>query len=140
VVIDSALANKIPVLPHQGLVVAYLVLMSTAIIDCEKGLRAKSVNASTAATSRPLTSGDIAPILLFNGTGTSPNDVVALETILSTNHLNYSAVNSPQLNEMGESRMRGYRLLIVPGGNFIAMGNSLTPGTAANSATLCRMG
>ena len=116
----------------RGLIIASLVLMSTAIIGCEKGMRAKGANASAAATSRPLTSGDIASILLFNGTGTSPNDVAAVETILSTNHLNYSTVNSSQLNEMGESQIRGYRLLIVPGGNFIDIGNSLTPGTAAN--------
>ncbi len=130
-VIDFALANKMIPL-RRGLIIASLLLMSTAIIGCEKGMPAKGANASAAATSRPVTSGDIAPILLFDGTGTSPNDVVAVETILSTNHLNYSTVNSSQLNEMGESQMRGYRLLIVPGGNFIDMGNSLTPGTAAN--------
>lgn len=74
----------------------------------------------------------IAPILLFNGTGTSPNDVVAVERILNSNHLDYSSVSSSQLNRMGESQIRGYRLLIVPGGNFIAIGNSLTESTSAN--------
>ena len=119
--------------PCRGLIVASLVLISTTFIGCEKGsILAKRENASAAATSRPLTSRDIVPILLFNGTGSSPNDVVAVETILNSNRLNYSTVNSSQLNEMGESQMRGYRLLIVPGGNFIDMGNSLTPGTAAN--------
>ena len=76
--------------------------------------------------------GGTAPILLFNGTGTSPNDVAAVETILNSNHLNYSTVNSSQLNEMGESQIRGYRLLIVPGGNFIDIGNGLTSSTTAN--------
>jgi glutamine amidotransferase-like uncharacterized protein len=33
---------------------------------------------------------------------------------------------------MGEPQMRGYRLLIVPGGNFVDMGNSLTSNTTAN--------
>jgi glutamine amidotransferase-like uncharacterized protein len=33
---------------------------------------------------------------------------------------------------MGESQIRGYRLLIVPGGNFIDIGNSLTSSTTAN--------
>jgi glutamine amidotransferase-like uncharacterized protein len=111
----------------RGLIIASLVLMSTAFIGCEKGMLAKGSNDSATATS-----GDTAPILLFNGTGTSPNDVVAIEEILRTNHLNYSTANSSQLNEMSELQMRGYRLLIVPGGNFIEMGNSLTPGTAAN--------
>jgi hypothetical protein len=116
----------------RGLIIASLVLMSTAIIGCEEGTHAEGTNASVTATSKPLASGDVAPILLFNGTGTSHNDVVAIEEILRTNRLNYSTVNSSQLNEMGELQMRGYRLLIVPGGNFIDMGNSLTPGTAAN--------
>jgi glutamine amidotransferase-like uncharacterized protein len=32
---------------------------------------------------------------------------------------------------MGESEIRGYRLLVVPGGNFIDIGNSLTASTTA---------
>jgi glutamine amidotransferase-like uncharacterized protein len=69
---------------------------------------------------------------LFTGTGTSPNDVAAIETILNGSHLRYSTVNSFQLNRMAESRISGYRLLIVAGGNFVDMGNSLTASTAAN--------
>lgn len=72
------------------------------------------------------------PILLFNGTGTSPNDVAAIETILENNHLSYSTANSSQLNGMSLLEIRRYRLLIVPGGNFIDMGNSLAKSTAAN--------
>ncbi len=72
-----------------------------------------------------------AEILLFEGTGTSPNDVKALEAILESNHLDYATVNSSRLNEMGEARMRGYRLLIVPGGNFIKIGDSLSARTTA---------
>jgi glutamine amidotransferase-like uncharacterized protein len=69
---------------------------------------------------------------LFGGTGSSPNDVKAFETILKDQHVKYTKVNSSQLNGMSESRMRGYRLLIVPGGNFIDIGNGLTPVAAAN--------
>jgi glutamine amidotransferase-like uncharacterized protein len=75
---------------------------------------------------------NIGPILLFNGTGTSPGDVAALEKILSSEHLNYSTVNSPQLNGMSGSQIGEYRLLIVPGGNFEHIGNSLTLSTTAN--------
>ena len=75
---------------------------------------------------------NIAPILLFNGTGTSPGDVTAVETILRREQLNYSTVNSRQLNGMTEPRLREYHLLIVPGGNFENIGNSLTSGTSAN--------
>jgi len=73
-----------------------------------------------------------APILLFNGTGTSPNDVVAVEAILKDRHLSYATVNSRQLNGMSESQLAAHRLMIIPGGNYIRMGNSLTPGAATN--------
>ena len=73
--------------------------------------------------------GGIAPILLFNGTGSSPNDVRAVEHVLNSNHLDYSTVSSSQLNGMGELQIRGYRLLIVPGGDFIQIGTHLTAST-----------
>ena len=88
--------------------------------------------ALTACGPRPASSRGVAPVLLFTGTGTSANDVAAIETILDSSHLNYSIVNSLQLNGMAESQISAYRLLIVPGGNFVDMGNSLTAGTTAN--------
>jgi glutamine amidotransferase-like uncharacterized protein len=75
---------------------------------------------------------EIAPILLFNGTGTSAGDVAALEKILTGEHLDYSTADSPELNAMSESQMRQYHLLIVPGGNFEHIGNSLTSSTTTN--------
>ena len=78
------------------------------------------------------TTESTAPILLFNGKGTSAGDVAAFETILSDTHLDYVLVNSSRLNEMPEAKLRQHRLLIIPGGNFIDMGNGLTPGAAAN--------
>lgn len=86
-------------------------------------------NANDAAL--PLTSNITPPILLFNGTGTSTNDVAALEKILQARHLQYSTANSSELNAMSESRLRSYRLLIIPGGNYIDMGNGLAPTTTA---------
>jgi serine/threonine protein kinase/WD40 repeat protein len=79
----------------------------------------------------PLESSGTAPVLLFTGKGTSPNDVSSIETILKSKHLGYSTVNSSQLNEMTESQFRGYRLLIVPGGNFIEIGNGVSSKAAA---------
>jgi hypothetical protein len=72
-----------------------------------------------------------APILLFNGAGASSGDVVALRTILLREHLEYSTADSQQLNRMTESQIREYRLLIVPGGNFMKIGNGLTVNTTA---------
>ena len=83
---------------------------------------------------------EIAPILLFNGAGASPGDVSALEKILSRAHLNYLTVNSPRLNGMSESNIRAYRLLIVPGGNFEQLGDSLTSSTAMNIRNAIRNG
>jgi serine/threonine protein kinase/WD40 repeat protein len=73
-----------------------------------------------------LESSGTAPVLLFKGKGTSPNDVTAIETILKNKHLEYSTVNSSQLNDIGEAQLRDYRLLIVPGGNFIQIGNGVS--------------
>ena len=73
-----------------------------------------------------------ASILLFSGAGTSPGDVAALENILRSHHFTYSMVDSSQLNAMSESQLQTYRLLLVPGGNFVEMGKSLMPGTPGN--------
>ena len=73
-----------------------------------------------------------APILLFNGTGTSPNDVKAIKNILSSNHMEFTLVNSDQLNQLDTSQLRKYKLIIIPGGNFIDMGKSLSKETFTN--------
>ena len=83
-------------------------------------------------TCAPSSPKDVTAVLLFNGTGTSPNDVRAVEAILKESHLDYSTVNSAQLNGMDESQLLAHRLLIVPGGNYITVGQSLTPGTSMN--------
>ena len=108
--------------PLRELIAAFLVLVATAFIACGHIGEKNSIPAR----------GGNSPILLFNGIGTSSSDVLAVETILNSNHLNYSTVNSSQINEMSESQIRGHRLLIIPGGNFIDIGNSLTSGTTAN--------
>jgi glutamine amidotransferase-like uncharacterized protein len=73
-----------------------------------------------------------ASVLLFNGEGTSSGDVAAVETILRDAHLSYATANSRQLGAMTAAHLGTYRLLIVPGGNFVQMGNSLTPAAVAN--------
>jgi len=119
------------------LIVASLVLLWWACTGCgvrneEGGTSAKGTNASKAAGSTPRRSGDAAEILLFGGTWSSPNDVKAFEAILKDQHVNYTKASSSQLNGMSEMQMRGYRLLIVPGGNFIDIGNGLTPVATTN--------
>jgi glutamine amidotransferase-like uncharacterized protein len=72
-----------------------------------------------------------AQVLLFDGTGTSPNDVTAIENLLEKNQIAYSTANSEQLDGMSAARLHTYRLVIVPGGDFIRIGNGLRKETAA---------
>jgi hypothetical protein len=72
------------------------------------------------------------PILLFTGTGTSSTDVAAVETVLAAIGQGYLTADSSQLNAMSEPQLAGYKLLIVPGGDSIVIGENLSPGTAAN--------
>lgn len=81
-----------------------------------------------------------APILLFAGTGTSSGDVVAIETLLKANNLVYATADSEQLNRMDAADLQRYRLLIVPGGNFVGMGNSLTAHTTSNIRNAVKSG
>jgi len=84
------------------------------------------------AAAVPLSKAGSAPVLLFNGTGTTANDVAAIETILAADKLAYSTANSAQLNAMSKTQLQSFQLLIVPGGNSITIGNNLKPSTAAN--------
>ena len=79
-------------------------------------------------------------ILLFAGRGTSPNDVAALERILRDRRLSYATVDSSRLNAMNEHELRASRLLIVPGGNFVDMGNGLEQATSARVRHAVRRG
>lgn len=87
-----------------------------------------------------LANGGAADILLFAGTGTSPNDVTAIRAILKDAGLAYSTVDTSQMNAMGEDALRRHRLLIMPGGNFEDMGNALTPEAAATMAAAVKGG
>jgi len=122
---------------NRVLLVASLVAVSWGFTACgvrddQSGTSAPRTTASIKSASTALKSDGTAEILLFNGTGSSPNDVKAFETILKDQQVNYSKVSSSQLNQMSEAQMRGYRLLIIPGGDFIKIGNGLTPATTAN--------
>ena len=82
------------------------------------------------ACSRP-PSADAADVLLFSGTGTSAHDVEATEDVLRRMHVQYLAANSAQLERMTEPQLRRFRLLIVPGGNFLTMGANISASTRA---------
>ncbi|HEV7484178.1 MAG TPA: BPL-N domain-containing protein [Thermoanaerobaculia bacterium] len=79
-------------------------------------------------------------MLLFNGTGTSLNDVAAIETLLEKSRISYSTANSAQLDEMSAARLRTYHLIIVPGGDFSRIGTGLKKDTAAKLRDAVRHG
>ncbi|HZS48318.1 MAG TPA: BPL-N domain-containing protein [Blastocatellia bacterium] len=106
------------------LFISAFLLASSVLTSCRRE--------NPGATAIPLASDPPAAILLFNGTGTSSGDVAAVERILNSNHLSYSTANSSELNRMSEPEIHKYRLVIVPGGNFIDIGNNLTSGTTTN--------
>jgi hypothetical protein len=72
-----------------------------------------------------------APVLLFDGKGTSRGDVAAIESLLDASGLAYDTTGSWGLDRMSEAELAGHRLLIVPGGDFMVMGKHLNAATGA---------
>lgn len=81
---------------------------------------------------RAVTASSIPTVLLFVGTGTSSGDVAAVKTILGNLKLTYATATSSQLNAMGETAMKGYKLFLMPGGNAITISKSLSSSTNTN--------
>jgi hypothetical protein len=86
---------------------------------------------TTAAATLPPAVDAAEPVLLFDGTGTS-SDVGAVKAVLAGPGIGYITADSAQLNAMTEPQLGGYKLIIVPGGNSIDIGESLTASTAAS--------
>jgi len=114
--------------------IVFKLSLSAVLAGCSSSPNGNTVDGlqqfAVASKSAPPTMS-VPPILLFGGTGTSPNDVKAIESILKQNHQEYARVTSERLDAMTQSQIQAYRLLIVPGGNFLDMGNGLTVGTIA---------
>lgn len=70
-------------------------------------------------------------ILLFDGRGTSRNDVAAVEAVLREHRLSYSTASSERLDAMSQAELEAFRLLIIPGGDFEKIGNALGADTTA---------
>jgi glutamine amidotransferase-like uncharacterized protein len=119
-------ANKL----HRAYAVLAAVLIPVLFTACGTPGSTAGIPAKVSAVA--LNSPSVPPILLFNGTGTDANDVSAVETILNTNKLSYSTANSSQLDAMSETTLKTYKLLIVPGGNSITIGQGLTSTATSN--------
>ncbi len=68
-------------------------------------------------------------VLLFHGSGSSPNAVKALATIIEECGMDFEAVDSRTLNEMTEEDLGRFQLIVFPGGNYVEMGESLSRDT-----------
>ncbi len=68
----------------------------------------------------------VPPILLFNGTGTLAADVSAWEALLKAHNFSYATANSSEMDSMTETKLKTYKLFIVPGGNSATIGDNLT--------------
>ena len=93
---------------------------------------ASGANSGNASNALPAPIPSAEPVLLFTGTGTSPADVAAVEAVLATLALGYTTADSVALNGMSEPQLAGYKLLIVPGGNSITIGENLSQNTVGN--------
>jgi glutamine amidotransferase-like uncharacterized protein len=87
-----------------------------------------------------LASAPAAPVLLFDGTGTSRDDVEAVAAVLKGSHLAYANIDTAEIEEISPELLRAHRLLIVPGGNFEVIGKSWTPAAATKVRTAVQGG
>ena len=118
----------------------FSVVLTLAIITIISTGCGSSAFSPPASTKVPLPAAETAgtqasstpPVLLFNGKGTSSSDVAAVEAILTALSLNYATVNSSQMDSMSESQLKAHKLLIVPGGNSITIGDNLSKNATTN--------
>ena len=108
---------------HLILVIALLVAL-IAFIGC--GSRGGQM---AQALPPPIPAAE--PVLLYNGKGASSSDVSAIEAVLGNLGIRYATADSSELNGMSEAQLGGYKLIIVPGGNSITIGASLTRQTSS---------
>jgi len=123
--------------PVQGrLCYGFIALMTCVVLSISSGCGSPDSSwvSRQQSTKIPLASGrsSTAQILLFNGSGTSSSDVSAVESLLSGLRLAYSTANTNQIEGMSQTQLEGYQLLIVPGGNSVTIGNSLSTSATTN--------
>jgi len=125
--------NIVPVVPQEvparNCLVHTLAMIGLTVV----------ATVSTACQTRRIPSAP-PPVLVFDGTGTSVSDVAAIESLLAENGLAYATASSSRLDQMTEVELSSHRLLIMPGGNFVAMGNHLQQATATKIRTAVQNG
>jgi hypothetical protein len=115
-------------------ILSVALIASISLIGCgmpnQSGLSTQQL--SVAPAQAGILASTSPTVLLFNGSGTSSPDVSAVETILHSMNLVFATANSSQIAAMSVAKLASYRLLIVPGGNSITIGNGLTRAASTN--------
>lgn len=114
------------------ILVALAILIPITFTGCGSSAFSNPAASKAPTASMLMETPSVPPILLFNGTGTNSYSVSAWETILNSHKLSYATANTTQMNAMTETKLKTYRLLIVPGGNSITIGKYLTKATTTN--------
>ena len=114
-----------------------LAIAVAGLVTSEFAIAQQGISQEKQATTHPQSIAR-SGILLFNGTGTS-SDVGALESVITNNlGLDYDTVNSAGLDGMSVAQLAAYKLLIIPGGDSIIIGNNLAAATLAHIKTAVR--
>jgi hypothetical protein len=117
-------------------IIALAALLTVAITFLACG--SSSMHQAAMAPPAPLAPAIKAPepVLIYVGAGATGSDVTAIEGILKSLNLGYTAVDQTQLAAMTEPQLGGYKLMIVPGGDSIVIGQSVgatVPGVIRNA-------
>ena len=119
-------------LDHSGAAGSIIVIPTTSATNTGSAISAETsplpgnANPVNANVDENKANAGTTPVLIFNGTGTIANDVTAVESLVSSLGLAYHTANSSQLDSMSEAQLTAYKLLIVPGGNSITIGENLS--------------
>jgi hypothetical protein len=115
----------------RWIVIASSLVIAIILTGCGSGSGSRSGPPAVLAPALPAPMPAAEPVLLYKGTGTSPSDVAAIEAVLGSLGIGYITANSSQLEATSEAQLGGYKLLIVPGGNSITIGDNLSAAAAA---------
>jgi hypothetical protein len=116
----------------------YVVFIGLALITpitftgCGSSAFSNPATTKAPTASMLMETPSVPPVLLFNGTGTTSSDVSAVEAILNNLKLSYATANTSEMNSMTETKLKTYKLMIVPGGNSITIGKYLTRTATTN--------
>jgi len=119
----------------KTLVAAFTLVLAAMGLGC--GGASPKMSAVT-PPGNPVPKGS--PVLLYVGAGTSASDVTAWKSLLASSNVTYTTADESQLNAASVPELASHQLLIVPGGNSITIGSSLSPGASANIRSAVQQG